>query len=133
MLDDGILRLPALVGARIELAVHREDVGGEVEHQRIRPLGDEIDGQIVDGARLAERLEQRLEVGALLQPVEGPHHVLGRERAARLELDAFAQVEARGALVDLLVALGEPRLDGEVLAEPDQRVEQEMRELERGA
>ena len=89
--------------------------------------------RVVDGARFGERLEQRLEVGTLLQPVEGPHDVVGRKRASGLELHAFAQVEARGALVDLLVALGEARLDREVLAEPDQRIEQEMRELERGA
>ena len=48
-------------------------------------------------------------------------------------MHAFAQVKARGALVDLLPALGEPRLEREVLAEPDQRIEQEMRELQRGA
>ena len=42
-------------------------------------------------------------------------------------------MKARGALVDLLVALGEARLDREILAEPDQGIEQEMRHLERGA
>ena len=64
-------------------------------------LGDDIDG---DGRRprgLAERLEQRLEVGALLEPLEGPHHVVGRQLAARLKLHAVAQMKARGALVDL--------------------------------
>ena len=132
-LHDRVLGFPALISAGIELAVHREDVGGEVERERIRPLGDEIDGQIVDGLRLAERLEQRLEVWTLLQPIERPHHVGGGERAARLELHPLAQMKARGPLVDLLPALGQPRLEREVLLEPDQRIEQEMGQLERGA
>ena len=50
MLDDQVLGPPALVGAGIELAVHREDVGGKVEHQRIRAFGHEIDGEVVDRA-----------------------------------------------------------------------------------
>lgn len=77
MLDDRVFRAPALVQAGIERPVHREDIGREVQHERIRALGHEIDGEAVDGPRLAEGLEQGLEVGALLQPVEGPHHVLG--------------------------------------------------------
>ena len=60
MLDDVVLRLPSLIAAGIELAVHGEDVGGEVEHQRIGPLGDQIDGERIDRPRLAERLEQSL-------------------------------------------------------------------------
>ena len=50
-----------------------------------------------------------------------------------MELHPFAQMKARGALVDLLPALGKPRLEREVLAEAQQRIEGEMGELERGA
>ena len=133
MLDDLILWPAALVGAGVEFAIHREDVGREIEHQRIRALGDQIDGEIVDCLRLAERFEQRLEVWALLQPIERPHHVLGRERAAGMEAHPFPQMKARGALVDLLPAFGKPRLEREVLAEAQQGIEGEVRELERGA
>jgi hypothetical protein len=38
-------------------------------------------------------------------------------------------MEARSARVDRLVALGEPRLDAEVLPDPDQGVEQVMLHL----
>ena len=133
VLDDGVLGMPVLVGAAIERAVHGKDVGGEVEHQRIRALGDQIDGQIVDRLGADERLEQRLEVRALLQAVHRPHHVLGGKRAAGLELHPLAQMKPRGAVVDRLVALGEARLDGEVLLEADQGIEQEMRHLQRRA
>ena len=133
MLDDLVLGPAALVQFRIKRAVHGEDVGGEIEHERVRALGDEVDGQVVDHPRPLERLEQGLEVGALLQPIEGPHHVLRRKRAAGVEMHAFAQVEARGAGVDHLPALGQPRLEREILAEADQRIEQQMGELERGA
>ncbi len=77
VLDDRILRAPALVGAGIILPVHGKDVGGEVEHERIRTFGHKIDGEIVNGARFAKRFEQRLEVGTLFQPVEGPNHIFG--------------------------------------------------------
>ena len=133
MLGDVVLGAAALVGAGVEFAVHGKDVGREVEHQRIRAFGDEVDGEIVDCLRFAERLVQRLEVRALLQAIEGPHHVRGGERAAGVELHAFAQMKARGALVDLLPARGKPGLEREVLAETQQRIEGQMRELERGA
>ena len=42
-------------------------------------------------------------------------------------------MEPRGALVDLLPARGQPGLEREVLAEAQQRIEGQMRELERGA
>src|SRR4029077_7833972 len=81
----------------------------------------------------SERLEQCLEVRALLQAHEGPDHVLGRELAPRVEMNAFAQVEPRGALVDLLPAGGKPRLQSEVLAEAQQWIEGEVGKLKRGA
>src|SRR4029079_12817260 len=95
-----------LIGAGIEFAVHGKDVSRKVERERIRPLGKQIDRQIVDRLRLAARLEQRLEIGTLLQPIERPHHVGGGERTARLKLHSLAQMKARSPLVDLLPALG---------------------------
>ena len=133
MLGDVVLGAAAFVGAGVEFAVHWEDVGREVEHQRVRAFGDEVDGEIVDRLRLAERLVQRLEVRALLQPIEGPHHVLRRECTAGVELHPFAQMEPRGALVDLLPVRCQPGLERKVLAEAQQRIEGQMRELERGA
>jgi hypothetical protein len=50
-----------------------------------------------------------------------------------VEVHPFPQVKARGALVDLLPTLGKPRLEREVLAEAQERIEGEVRELERGA
>ena len=133
MLGDVVLGAAALVCAGVEFAIHGEDVGREIEHERIRAFGDEVDGEVVDRLRFAERLVERLEVRALLQPIERPHHVRGGERAAGVELHALAQMETRGALVDLLPACRKPRLERQVLAEAQQRIEGQMRELERGA
>src|SRR5512145_301003 len=49
-----------------------------------------------------------------------------------MKLHAFAQMEPRGALVDLLPAFGKAGLEREVLAEAEQGIEGQMRELERG-
>ncbi len=40
-------------------------------------------------------------------------------------------METRRAFVDRLEALGEPRLEREILAKTDQRIEQEVRHLQR--
>src|SRR5262249_62094841 len=59
--------------------------------------------------------------------------VFGRERSAGMEMHAFAQMKARGALVDLLPALRQPRLERQVLAKAQQWIECEVRELKSGA
>ena len=116
--------------ALVELAVHREDVGGVVQHQRERPVGDDIDGVVVDHVHRHEGHEDALEVGRGFQPLEGPFHIRRGQRVARVELDPLAQLEAHGGVVQALPALGDAALEAQVLGPADQRIEQHVAELQ---
>ena len=103
------LRRAVLLAPRLAHDVDRVDV---LELDRIRAVGRELDGQVVDLLRDARRVG----VGAKLRRVgaralEAEHDVVGGERRAVVELDARPQLEAPRRRVDLRPRFGERRLE----------------------
>ena len=135
----GVLRSEAVAmfddlgAALVELAVHGEDVGGVVQHQRERPVGDDVDGVVVDHVHRHEGHEDALEVGRAFEPLEGPQHIGRGQGVAGVELDPLAQVEAHGGGVETLPALGDAALEAQRLGPAHQRIEQHVRKLQGAA
>lgn len=102
---------------------HDRDRRQVVGQDRVRPVGDEIDGEIVDLLYLLHRRQRAGEVGAGMgRPVEREHHVVGGERGAVMELDPLAQLEPPGGRIGLLPFGGEPGLELHLAVPPQQRL-----------
>ena len=106
--------------------------GGDLfDEDRVRHLGDDVDGEVVDLLHVLDRLEVRIDLAARPGgPVPGEDHVVGGEILAFLEFDAVAQVEAPSGRVRRFPTLGEGRLDLEIAVTTDQRVVEVLREGE---
>ncbi len=114
-----VLRLGFL---RPGLAHDGED-GQVAQEYGVRAVEDEIDRRVVDLADFLDAVDVNLHVALRLQDAAvGERHVVRGERAAVVELDALAQVEAPLRRRDLLPAGGQPGLQLEFLVVANQRL-----------
>ena len=121
---DGVGRVAVGAGGGDDDGVAPGEVGEERALGRVEA---DLDGGVVDGGYLVDSVEELLlGVGRALGhgAVEGEDHVLGGEGGAVVQGDAVAQVEDPGEAVGGdLPALGERRLDGAVVGEAGEALE----------
>ena len=100
---------------------HDVEAGHLGGQDRVGAVGLEIDGQVVDLARLLDGSDLAA-LGRVLgaDALEREHHVIGGEGAAVLPFDIGAQVEAPDIGAGVLPADRQCRLEAEVLAVLDQ-------------
>ncbi len=95
-----VLRLLDLVLLR-PLLVHDADRGDLVGQDRVRALGDDLDGVIVDLADLLDRVDVVLEIRGLAErPAQREYHVVCRERLALVERHPGAELELPDVRLD---------------------------------
>ncbi|MNT20631.1 hypothetical protein D3C72_1559460 [compost metagenome] len=118
------------------LLLHDEDRRQVVQHQRVRLVGGQLDGVLVDHLLVDDRLGVDVELARAVldggRTVQRPDHVLGGQLGAVVELHALADLEFPGEVVDQLPGLSQAGDDAAVRVHLDQRVEHVLRHVDIG-
>jgi hypothetical protein len=118
---DAVLRRPRLA--------HEENEGRVLQQDRVGHLLHQLHRVVVEPARLAEQVRVLAQLRIrVLRALDREHDVVGAERRAVVELDAMAQVEAPGGVVQARPRHCRARHDGELLVALHQRVVHLLRE-----
>ncbi len=118
------------------LLLHDEDRRQVVQHQRVRRVGGELDGVLVDHLLVDDRLGVDVELaGAVLdggRTLERPDDIVGGEFRAVVELHALADLEFPGQVVHQLPGLGQAGNDLAVRIHFHQALEHVLRDVDVG-
>ena len=129
MFHDFGLVFAVICGARIERAVHCEQIGRGVQDKRIWRRGFQVDGVVVNDFDIGEQGKDAFEIVAFLDAVKGPIKIGGGHRVPTMEGHAFAQVEPHSGVVNLFPAFSQSAFELKILSPANQRVEHHMRQL----